>query len=58
MTNKEIKDQKTWIDIEIGGLELRLAMSHGISDTDKQSILDKISTLRSKRLALSAFRLS
>jgi len=59
MTNKEIKDQKTLIDIKIGGLQLQLSYyARKLTDTEKQNILKEINTLKDKRLALSAFRLS
>jgi hypothetical protein len=58
MTNKEIKYQKSLIDMKLGGLELKLALTHGLLDDEKQNILKEINTLKDKRLALSAFRLS
>ena len=59
MDKQELKYQVALIDMQIGGLELRLGLTHGLSESEKQSIRDQISSLRDKRLYLKgAFRLS
>jgi len=59
MTNKDIKNQKSLIDMKLGGLQLQLSYyARKLTDTEKQNIMNEINELKDKRLALSAFRLS
>jgi hypothetical protein len=59
MTKKELNYEIALIDMRLGGLELKLGLKHGITETEKQSIINEISTLKDKRLGLKgAFRLS
>lgn len=57
--DKEIKYQISVLDMQIGGLELKLALSHHLKDWEKIKLRREIDDLRDKRLGLKgAFRLS
>jgi hypothetical protein len=59
IVDKETKYQISLLDMQIGGLELKLALSHHLADWEKAKIRGEINDLRDKRLALKgAFRLS
>jgi ABC-type polysaccharide/polyol phosphate transport system ATPase subunit len=59
MSKKEIKNQISLIDMQIGGLELKLGLGHKLTEQEKIVLRGEIMGLRDKRLALKgAFRLS
>lgn len=57
--DKETKYQISVLDMQIGGLELKLALSHHLKDWEKIQLRREIDDLRNERLGLKgAFRLS
>jgi hypothetical protein len=59
IVDKETKYQISLLDMQIGGLELKLALSHHLADWEKAKIRGEINDLRDKRLHLKgAFKLS
>ena len=59
IVDKETKYQIALVEMQIGGLELKFALSHSLTDWEKAKLRGEINYLRDKRLYLKgAFRLS
>ena len=59
IVDKETKYQIALVEMQIGGLELKFALSHSLTDWEKTKLRGEINDLRDKRLALKGmFRLS